>query len=180
MNNYNYQKQLKAIWEKAVNLYQAGQRRAETYFDTDETNFLDTIGVSAQEVYDFAEDFVAAGEPDFTTFAMVHDIRRSYFLERQKGIRSEKRLDSASLPPKDSSVRGISWLPRIIAKANAKLRGELHPDIMYCCGGDRAFLKANDIQPAEFLRVVGENEEDDEAIIDWVVARREKAQQRRE
>jgi hypothetical protein len=27
----------------------------------------------------------------------------------------------------NSEAKGIRWLPRIIAKAKAKLRGELHP-----------------------------------------------------
>jgi len=174
MNNYNYQKQLKEVWEKAVNLYQSGKRNADTYFDTDEISFLDSIGVSAQEVYDFAEDFALSGEPDFTTFALVHDIRRYYFLEVQKGVPSDQIINPSSLPKKDSSIRGISWLPRLIAKAKAKLHGELHPDIMYCCAGDRGFLRSNDIHPAEFLRVVWENQKDDDAIVDWVLARREK------
>lgn len=173
MENYSYQKQLKAVWKKAVKLYQAGERKADSYFDADETEFLDYIGVSKQEVYDFAEDYVTSGEPDFATFLMVHDVRRWYFLAKQKGVQSEKRVEPDSLPPKNLSVRGISWLPRIIAKAKAKLRGELHPDIMYCCAGDRGFLRSNDIHPAEFLRVVWGNEENNEAIVDWVIARRE-------
>lgn len=173
MKNYNYQKQLKAVWEKSVKLYQTGQRGADSYFDADETEFLDSIGVSKQEVYDFAEDYVASGEPDFATFAMVHDVRRWYFLEKQNAVRSNKRIDPSSLPPKNSSVRGISWLPRIIAKAKAKLYGELHPDIMYCCAGDCGFLRSNDIHPAELMRVISENEENDEAIVDWVISRRE-------
>lgn len=177
MNNYNYQKQLKALWEKAVELYESGQRGAETYFDSDEIRFLDSIGANAQDMYDFAEDFVMSGEPDFTTCAIIQDIRRSYFLEKQKGIPCDDCIEPASLPPKSASVQGISWLPRIIAKAKAKIRGELHPDIMYCCGGDRTFLRSNDIHPGEFLRIVGENEEDDEAIVDWVIARQSKVQQ---
>lgn len=176
MKNYDYQKRLKTVWKKAVGLYQAGQRGADSYFDSDEIELVESIGVSAQEVYDFAEDFVMSGEPDFATFAMIHDVRRWYFLEQQKGVQSAKRIDPGSLPPKNSSVRGISWLPRIIAKAKAKLHGELHPDIMYCCAGDRAFLETNDIHPAEFLRIISENESNNEAIVNWVVSRREKVQ----
>ena len=153
MNHYDYQKNLKVIWDTAVEKYVAGNRDPNSYFDKVEEGFLSEIGVTAQEVFDFAEDFNRRGEPDFTTFALIHDVRRAYFLEVQNGIRSDAKLDPDSLPPKDSSVRGIEWLPRIIPKARAKLRGELHPDIMYCCGGDRRFLKGNDIHPAEFLRV---------------------------
>jgi hypothetical protein len=98
-------------------------------------------------------------------------VRRAYLREVQKGTTSQKMLDPDSLPDKDSSAKGIRWLPRIIPKAKAKLRGELHPDVMYCCGGDRRFLRENDIHPAEFLRIVWQNEDDDKAIINWVVKR---------
>jgi hypothetical protein len=53
----------------------------------------------------------------------------------------------------------------------AKLRGELPSSLMYCCGGDRRFLKAHDIAPAELLTVIWRNIDNDEAIIDWVAKR---------
>ena len=43
---------------------------------------------------------------------------------------------------------------------------------MYSCGGDRRFLRTNDILAAEFLSLVWRNEHNDAAIIDWVVKRR--------
>lgn len=171
MSNYDYTSRLSAVWEKAVKLYGKGQRGSGTYFERPETLFLAEIGVTPQEIYDFAEDFNNGGEPDFATFAAVHDIRRAYFLEVQKGKPSKKVLDPATLPPKDAELAGIRWLPRFIAKAKAKLRGEMHSDIMYGCGGDRNFLRTNDIHLAEFLRVVWKNEKDDDAIVAWVKAR---------
>jgi hypothetical protein len=53
----------------------------------------------------------------------------------------------------------------------AKLRGELPSSLMYCCGGDRKFLKAHDIMPAEFLALIWRNLDNDEATIDWVLKR---------
>lgn len=171
MNHYNYQKTLQAVWQKAVDLYRQGNQDGSTYFDDGELAFLASIGANAQELFDFAEDFVVGGEPDFTTVAMIHDVRRSYFREVQNDLASGKMLDPSTLPPKDAEAGGIRWLPRIIRKAKAKLRGELDPGSMYSCGGDRRFLKENDIHAAEFLRVVWANEDDDQAIIDWVVKR---------
>jgi hypothetical protein len=164
----------KAVWQKAVDLYRAGKNDASTYFNEEELAFLSSIGASAQEFFDFAEDFVDGGDPDFTAVAMIHDVRRAYLLEVQNGSTSSEQLDPSTLPSKDSEAEGIRWLPRIILKAKAKLRGELHPDIMYSCGGDRHFFEENDIHASEFLRVVWENENDDQAIVDWVV-RRQKA-----
>ncbi|MFT5837141.1 MAG: hypothetical protein ACI9ZV_000645, partial [Candidatus Azotimanducaceae bacterium] len=69
-------------------------------------------------------------------------------------------------------VKGIVWLPRIMPKALAKLRGELPPETMYGCGGDRRFFKTNNIHPAEFLRAAWAYQDDQGKLIDWVVARK--------
>lgn len=171
MNHYNYQQQLQAVWEHAVAQYRKNRRDPEAMFDHAQTAFLAEIGVRPFEVLDFAEDFVEDGEPDFTTFALIHDLRRYYFRERQQGRFSGHRVRPDELPARDAEAGGIAWLPRIIAKARAKLRGELDPDIMFSCGGDRSFLKKHDIHAAEFLRKTMECEDDDSGIVEWVVTR---------
>ena len=90
-----------------------------------------------------------------------------------RGTSSDVVVDTGDLPPKMDAVRGIEWLPRLMPKARAKLRGEMSDDLMYCCGGDRKFFKTHNIHPAEFLAFVMEHFEDDEAIIDFVAARSE-------
>ncbi len=104
---------------------------------------------------------------------MIEFVRRSYFVEQQGERLSTAVLDEAKLPAKTAAARGIEWLPRLIPKARAKLRGELPASLMFCCGGDRKiFREAHDIiLPAEFLSVVWNHENDDNAIIDWVAAR---------
>lgn len=171
MKHYDYQKHLHRLWQKAVKQYESGQRGSGTYFETEEEMWLRANGITPQEIYDFAEDYVSSGEPDFPTFAMICDVRRNYFLEKLHGQQSDNKVPIDSYTPKDAEVEGIRWLPRIIEKAKAKLHGELDDDTMYCCGGDRAFLKEHDIHPAEFLRVVAEHEHDERAIIDWVKQR---------
>jgi hypothetical protein len=175
--HYSYHQTLVAIWEKAVTQYGAGKREADTFFIEAEETFLASIGANAQEVYDFAEDFSRHGEPAFATFILLQDLRRAYFLEVQGGVPSGKVTESDTMPPKEASRDGIVWLPRIIPKALAKLRGEMNPDLMYGCGGDRKFFRNNDIHPAELLRIVWENEDDEEAIVKWVVARAERPNQ---
>ncbi|MCC6352437.1 MAG: DUF5069 domain-containing protein [Verrucomicrobiae bacterium] len=171
MRHYNYQQQLFDAWETAVKAYRSGKRQSSAFFSGAQQKFIASIGATPQEFYDYAEDFVDGGEPDFTTVAQVMDIRRYYFLKVQGGRRSALTLDPATLPAKTAAIAGIPWLPRIIPKAKAKLRGELSPDIMYGCGGDRGFLRQHDIHPAEFLRVVMDHENDDDAIVAWVKAR---------
>ena len=76
-----------------------------------------------------------------------------------------------ALPPKKEAVDGIEWLPRLIVKARAKLRGEMPAELMYGCGGDRPFLQEMNVELAEFLQVVWLFGDDDRAIIDYVKAR---------
>lgn len=169
--HYSFQKKLKEIWEKAVHLYGEENRDSSTYFNEEETAFLDSIGHTAQEVYDFAEDYSRGEEPDLETFIAVANVRRFYFQNVLKGEKSDKIVDTGDLPGKELSEAGIDWLPRIIPKARAKLRGEMSDDLMYGCGGDRKFFKANNLHPADLLMFVMQNFEDNEAIIDFVVSR---------
>lgn len=171
MNHYHYQKQLKTIWTAAVNKYEKGNRDPKSYFDAAGLAELQKLGLKVMDVYDFAEDWINYGDPDFETFLMICEVRRDYLLTVQKGQKSEIELDPSNLPQKTDSVRGIEWLPRIIPKAIAKIRGELPPVTMYNCGGDRQFFKTHNIHPAEFLRVAWAYENEPAKIIDWVETR---------
>ncbi len=99
-------------------------------------------------------------------------MRRDYFLNEQGGVRSKHVIDMGKLPSKDAEVEGIGWLPRIIPKAEAKLRGEMPPELMYSCGGDRRFFRENKVDPAEFLRVVWTANGNQAEIIAWVKKQR--------
>ena len=172
MKHYHFVSRFHSLYDKAVGLYAQGQRGADTYFTTDESAFLAANGLTAQALYDYAEDQQNYGEPGYDQALGIELVRRDYFLNAQHGRPSTALLDESTLPPKTAAIRDIEWLPRIIPKARAKLRGELPPTLMYCCGGDRRFLKANDILPAEFLSLVWRHNHDDASIVEWVVARR--------
>ena len=169
--NFNYQKELVRIWEKGVELYKAGSTEAESFPITDDLPFLHSIGLNKMDIFDYVEDWIGEGTPDLATFLLIHDLRRDFFIEEQKRIPSQDRLNSKELPGKQDELEGIVWLPRVIAKARAKLCGELPKETMFCCGGDRAFFQMNDIHPAEFLRIVKKAGNEDKTIIQWVVKR---------
>jgi len=172
MKNYDFTQKFHVLYDKAAGLYSRGQRGAETYFTAEEKAWLAANGLTPQHLYDYAEDQNNGGEPGYDQALGIELVRRDYFLNAQKGAASKTVLDEARLPAKTDAVRGIEWLPRLIPKAKAKLRGELPASLMYCCGGDRKFFKGNDILPAEFLALVSRHENDDEAIVDWVVRRK--------
>lgn len=167
MNTYSWDTAFRKLWEKAVAQYAAGNRQPATYHDV----LLDEIGYTAQELYDFAEDWVKYQEPPFETALLIAAARRDYFLVVQKGQRSTKRIRMEDLPAKTAAVAGLEWLPRVIEKARAKLRGEMPEDLMYGCGGDRSFFKKVNIHPADFLRVVWAAHYDDQKIINYVTRR---------
>ena len=115
------------------------------------------------------EDFSKGGEPTLETALAIASVRREYFLTVQKGKASAHVISVAKLPSKDATVEGIGWLPRIIPKAEAKLRGEMPPELMYCCGGDRRFFRSQEIDPAEFLRQAWSAQGNPAKLIAWVV-----------
>jgi len=171
MEHYDFHKEFRALYDKAAKQYAAGKRNPDDFFSKHELAFLAAIGSRAQDLYDYAEDAANYGEPDFETALLVQSVRRSYFQLVQKSEPSKVVLDEPSLPAKTAAIRGIEWLPRLMPKARAKLRGELPASLMYGCGGDRRFFKQHDIHPAEFLQLVWQLGDNDKAIVDWVAQR---------
>ena len=154
MKSYLWTRKLRELYDKSVDLYRGGNRDLGTYFSREETEWLASVGLRPINLYDWAEDMVSAGEPDWNTVLLIAAARRDYFLVHQGGITCDAVTEADALPPKTEELEGIPWLPRIIAKANCFLGGGLCHEIMYCCGGDRRFLKEHDIHPADFLRAV--------------------------
>ncbi len=172
MKHYEFTDRFCAVYEQAVRQYAEGRRGAGTFLDAEARAFLAANGLSVQNLYDYAEDQANYGEPGYDRALAIELVRRDHFLNAQQGRASARVLDEATLPPKDAAVEGIAWLPRLIPKTKAKLRGELPESLMYCCGGDRRFFKEHDIHPAEFLSLVWRHLDDDAAVVRWVVARR--------
>ncbi|MEC7273797.1 MAG: hypothetical protein VXU48_00975, partial [Verrucomicrobiota bacterium] len=75
MNNYSYQEKLRKIWQEAVTYYRKGNRNPDSYFSGSILNELDSIGLNKIDVYDYVEDYVSEGEPDFETFLLVSSVR---------------------------------------------------------------------------------------------------------
>ncbi len=171
MKHYDFADKFHALYDKAVKTYAAGQTDQAKYFTADEKTFLAANGLSVQAMFDYAEDHQGYGEPGYDRALAIETVRRDYYLNVQQGKASAAVLDVAKMPGKTDAVKGIEWLPRLVPKAKAKLRGELPSSLMYSCGGDRQFFRAHDIHPAEFLTLVWRNLDNDSATIDWVVKR---------
>ena len=168
MNDYLWTAEFERLFNKSTELYRQGRRGSENYFNAVDLKFLAAIGCTPQELYDFAEDFINYGEPDYGTALLIAAVRRDYFTHKLKGVQAGQVVATSALPPKSDAVDGIEWLPRIIQKARLKLEGRMDKDLMYGCGGDRRFLKECNLHPADFLRFVWSAEGDDKKIIEFV------------
>lgn len=158
-----------ALFDRCVTAYQHGNRDFTSYYQPDDLAFLTDIGYQPREFFDFVEDFCDDGTPTPSTALLVAAVRRDYFLTIQQRTPSTATLTRETIPSFGESLHGIPYLPRILAKARAKLRGELDPDLMFGCGGDRNFLsKHGHIHPADFLRHVWAAGENTEKLASWV------------
>lgn len=169
MDNVDWKKTFAEVYQSALKRYQEGKTQPALLLTAAEVDFLKTLGATPQELFDFVDDFARYGEPSFQTALEITSLRRDYFLERQNGLVSRQKVLESDLPAKSDELAGIAWLPRIIAKAKAKLRGELPDELMYCCGGDRKFLQDHGLEAGEFLRRVRDANGEKE-IIEYVTS----------
>ena len=170
MNNQTWDTTFRELFERCAKLHRAGDARGVNWFTANDKAFLDSIGYTTQEFFDFVDDHCRYGAegPTLETALLVAAVRRDYFRVVQNGRRTGKTVPPSELPPKPAAVDGIPWLPRLIVKARAKLKGEMDPDTMFGCGGDRAFFEQHKLHPADFLRVAWAAGDDDRKIIDFV------------
>ena len=170
-----WSEQFRAVYDRALSAFRSGRSSVATLCDSADTAFLLSSGCSVQELYDFVEDAVDYGEPDLETVLDVQRIRRDYFLGVLRGEWTGQVVPMSALPLKTDAVDGIAWLPRLIVKARLKLRGELSPDTMYGCGGDRPFLRRMGLTLPGFLEQVRDCGDDDLAIVEAVKRSRDAA-----
>lgn len=156
------------LFESAVVRYQSGLRRPGDIFGEKDVELLASIGASPSEVYDYIEDRCEMGEPSFETVLGITSVRREYFIGEQQRRQSGIVRSPDTFPSGSATLGGFVWLPRIIAKARAKLRGELPPELMYGCPRDRAFLKSIGAGPAEFLQAVWKAGDSERHILGFV------------
>lgn len=170
MNHQDWKTEFRNVWDRAIAAWKAGRKTARTMFEPADVAFLATIGCSTQELFDFVDDSLDYDDVDFETVLAVTVIRREYFLGVMHGKPTGRVVEMSELPAKSAEFDGIAWLPRLIVKARTKLRGEMNPDLMYGCAGDRPFLRKHRMTLPGFLQLVREKGDNDRAIIDALKA----------
>lgn len=142
------------LFREAVGRYHEGHRNVDGFFTDQEIIFLSSIGCRTRELFDFVETYARTGEPSPTTVLLMAAARRDFFLTVQHGqFYQGKPVIGYDLPGFGDELCGLPYLPRLIAKARAKLVGSMGDDIIYCCENDRRFFRDHgNIHPADFLR----------------------------
>ncbi len=157
------------LYRSSLEKYKSGNTDFKSHYSDEDIAFLKTIGYKPRELFDFVEDLAEEEVPSESTALLVAAVRRDYLTVAQEGKHSEKEITRDEVPTFGDELTGITYLPRIIAKARAKIKGELDPDIMFGCGGDRKFLRDHgNIPMADFLRNVWAAGTDDLKIADYV------------
>ena len=151
MKGSNWTNELKELYGRALEAYGKGTAM-DSVFTTADVKLLTRLGIKPITVWDNVEDFHNHGEPTWEAFLLNVAVQRFHFFVMQNGKRDGRQITAADLPAKDEAFEGVEWLPRIVAKAQAFLHGTLGDDVMYNCGGDRAFLKKYDVSAPDFLR----------------------------
>ena len=164
----DWKARFRELYHSAQERYRAGSNTTLTLFEADEVYFLATIGCSSRELFDFVEDSIKWDDVEYDQVEGVTEIRRDHFVNTLRSESATSQLEANTIPAKSDEVDGIAWLPRLIVKARAKLAGELTPDLMYGCGGDRPFLRDRNSSLVDFLRVTLGAGDDDRAIIDYL------------
>jgi len=172
-----WEQRFSKLFQSAVEKYRKGHHQADGLVDEKGRKFLASIGHTELVLFVFVEEFAKAGEPTLETALKIASVRRDYFLKEQNGTPSQHRISMDDLPPKDAEVDGIAWLPRLIPKAEAKLRGEMPPELMFGCGGDRKFFTTHHLDAADFLRKVWDARGNQSEIVAWVKSLSEKSDQ---
>lgn len=160
------------LFKRCVKRYRSGDKHFDSYYEDEDLELLRTIGYRKREFFDFVEDYCDDGTPSPSDALLVAAARRDYFRVVMEGEFRPATVTRDNIPTFGDALDGIHYLPRILAKARAKLRGELDPDLMFGCGGDRKFLRDHgDVHPADFLRHVWAAGDEDYKVVRWLCDR---------
>jgi hypothetical protein len=119
------------LFFRGVERHKQGRQSPEGMFEGDEPNFLESIGCSTQEMFDFCDDYVRWGDVIYEHVEALQAVRYEHFIEELDSQPANHAMAMNEFPAKTDEIEGIAWLPRLILKARAKLAGNLPADLMY-------------------------------------------------
>ena len=127
----NWKTQFREVFDAGVERRKAGCDDPDAMFEPDEMSFLESIGCSAQEIFDFCDDYVGWDDVIYEHVEALQAVRYEHFVQELDSQPASHRMEMDEFPAKTDEVEGVAWLPRLIVKARAKLAGQLPADLMY-------------------------------------------------
>ena len=79
LSNVSWEAEFRKLFEVGSDRYQQGKREVSSFFQPEELELLQRIGYRAQEMFDFLEDHVNYGAPDYATAYKVAVLRGAVF-----------------------------------------------------------------------------------------------------
>ena len=129
--SHDWKIQFRAVFDAGVQRRKEGSNEPGAMFERDEVAFLESIGCTAQEMFDFCDDYVGWDDVIYEHVEALQAVRYEHFVEELDSQPPAHRMEMDDFPAKTDEVEGIAWLPRLILKARAKLAGQLPADLMY-------------------------------------------------
>ena len=121
----------RAVFDAGVQQRKGGCNEPGAMFESGEVTFLESIGCTAQEMFDFCDDYVGWDDVIYEHVEALQAVRYEHFVNELNSQPANHPMEMDEFPAKDAEVEGIAWLPRLIVKARAKLAGQLPTDLMY-------------------------------------------------
>src|SRR5471032_1627883 len=78
VKHYDFARRFRALYDHAAVRFASGKRGADSFCTPDETAFLAASGLTAQHLYDYAEDHNNYGEPGPDNALAIECVRRDY------------------------------------------------------------------------------------------------------
>ena len=127
----SWKTQFRELFDAGAKRRKEGCNEPDAMFESADLAFLESIGCSAQEMFDFCDDYVGWDDVIYEHVEALQAVRYEYFVQELGSQSASYCMEMSEFPPKDAEVEGIAWLPRLIVKARAKLAGQLPADLMY-------------------------------------------------
>ena len=127
----DWKQRFRELFFAGVERHKAGRQSPDAMFEEVDIEFLESIGCSSQEMFDFCDDYVRWDDVIYDHVEELQAVRYEHFVEELDSQPAAHRMEMSEFPAKADEVEGIAWLPRLIVKARAKLAGQLPTDLMY-------------------------------------------------
>ena len=127
----DWKQRFRELFFAGVKRHKAGRQSPDAMFEEAEIEFLESIGCSSQEMFDFCDDYVRWGDVIYEHVEELQAVRLKHYQTTLNREPAKRQMGMDEFPAKSDEAEGIAWLPRLITKARAKLAGSLPADLMY-------------------------------------------------